>query len=177
MTHPSFRFGPALLFCPADRPDRFEKAVERADAVILDLEDAVAADAKHDARLALVESTLDPERVIVRLNAASSADFAEDLHSWRGGALGPAHTLRQSAFLRGSNRSRRVRGLLYAGGSSVPGIGLPMCLIGAENVLKRVRGDRSSGPLPEPPAGGSAAAPRPVPPTAIAAHALDRNRG
>ena len=64
-----------------------------------------------------------------------------------GGALGPAHTLRQSAFLRGTNRSRRVHGLLYAGGSSVPGIGLPMCLISAENVLKRVRGDRSSGPL------------------------------
>ena len=26
MTHPPFRFGPALLFCPADRPDRFAKA-------------------------------------------------------------------------------------------------------------------------------------------------------
>ena len=34
--------GPALLFCPADRPERFGKALERADAVILDLEDAVA---------------------------------------------------------------------------------------------------------------------------------------
>ena len=32
----------------------------------------------------------------------------------------------------------------------MPGIGLPMCLISAENVLKRVRGDRSSGPLDEP---------------------------
>ena len=89
------------------------------------------------------------ERIVVR-RTVGPADFAEDLHSWRGGALGPAHTLRQSAFLRGSNRSRRVHGLFYAGGSSVPGIGLPMCLIGAENVLKRVRGDRSSGPLPEP---------------------------
>ena len=60
MTHPPFRFGPALLFCPADRPDRFEKAAERADAVILDLEDAVAEDAKHTARLALVATKLDP---------------------------------------------------------------------------------------------------------------------
>jgi len=58
MTHPPFRFGPALLFCPADRPDRFEKAAERADAVILDLEDAVADDAKRAARVALVGSTL-----------------------------------------------------------------------------------------------------------------------
>jgi phytoene dehydrogenase-like protein len=83
------------------------------------------------------------------------ADFAEDLNSWQGGALGPAHTLRQSAFLRGSNRSRRVDGLYYAGGSSVPGIGLPMCLISAENVLKRVRGDHSAGPVAEPEASGA----------------------
>ena len=86
------------------------------------------------------------------------ADFADDLHSWSGGALGPAHTLRQSAFLRGTNRSRRVDGLYYAGGSSVPGIGLPMCLISAENVLKRVRGDRSTGPLSEPEPGTAPAA-------------------
>jgi citrate lyase subunit beta/citryl-CoA lyase len=79
MTHPTFRFGPALLFCPADRPDRFEKALDRADAVILDLEDAVADDAKHAARLALLAHPLDPERVIVRVNPASSVHFADDL--------------------------------------------------------------------------------------------------
>ena len=42
----SFTLGPALLFCPADRPERFATAVARADAVILDLEDAVAPGAK-----------------------------------------------------------------------------------------------------------------------------------
>lgn len=79
MMHPAFRFGPALLFCPADRPDRFAKALDRADAVILDLEDAVAADAKHAARLALLGTPLDPERVIVRVNPASSPAFGDDL--------------------------------------------------------------------------------------------------
>ncbi|HEU0180778.1 MAG TPA: CoA ester lyase [Agromyces mariniharenae] len=79
MTHPPFRFGPALLFCPADRPDRYAKAAERADAVILDLEDAVADADKRAARLALVESRLDPERVIVRVNPAGGPDFADDL--------------------------------------------------------------------------------------------------
>lgn len=88
-------------------------------------------------------------RITVR-RTVGPGDFAEDLHSWRGNALGPAHTLRQSAFLRGSQRSRRVEGLYYAGGSTVPGVGLPMCLISAENVLKLVRGDRSDGPLPVP---------------------------
>jgi phytoene desaturase len=108
------------------------------------------------------------ERTVVR-RTVGPADFADDLNSWRGGALGPAHTLRQSAFLRGTNRSRRVRGLLYAGGSSVPGIGLPMCLISAENVAKRVRGDRSAGPLAEPEL-QLAADPQPVldPQTALA---------
>ncbi|HKU04248.1 MAG TPA: CoA ester lyase, partial [Arthrobacter sp.] len=38
----TFVMGPALLFCPADRPERYQKAAARADAVILDLEDAVA---------------------------------------------------------------------------------------------------------------------------------------
>jgi len=101
------------------------------------------------ARIATATGTADLSSRIVVRRTVGPADFAADLNSWRGGALGPAHTLRQSAFLRGSNRSRRVRGLLYAGGSSVPGVGLPMCLISAENVVKRVRGDRSYGPLPE----------------------------
>ncbi len=88
-------------------------------------------------------------RVVVR-RTVGPADFARDLHSWRGSALGPGHTLRQSAFLRGRIRSRRVHGLLYAGATTIPGIGLPMCLISAELVAKAVRGDRSSAPLPEP---------------------------
>ncbi|HCS62158.1 MAG TPA: CoA ester lyase [Microbacterium sp.] len=75
----TFDLGPALLFCPADRPERFDKAFERADAVILDLEDAVAPDAKADARDNILASSLNPERVIVRLNALDTDDFADDL--------------------------------------------------------------------------------------------------
>ena len=71
--------GPAILFCPADRPDRYEKAVERADAVILDLEDAVSADAKDFAREAVAVSQLDPARTMVRVNSVDTADFAADL--------------------------------------------------------------------------------------------------
>lgn len=78
--HPRLTSGPALLFCPADRPERFAKAAERADAVILDLEDAVTAEAKAVARGAVIESELDPDRVIVRINPLGSdaaiADFA-----------------------------------------------------------------------------------------------------
>jgi phytoene dehydrogenase-like protein len=56
----------------------------------------------------------------------------------------------QSAVFRPRNASRKVDGLLYAGADVLPGIGLPMCLISAELVLKRVRGDDGAGRLPEP---------------------------
>lgn len=88
------------------------------------------------------------QRVVVR-RTIGPGDFARDLSAWSGGALGPAHVLRQSAFFRAGNASRKISGLLYAGAGTIPGIGLPMCLISAELVLKRVRGDRSTQPLAE----------------------------
>ncbi len=93
-------------------------------------------------------------RVRVRRTIAP-ADFESDLGAWRGGALGLAHTLRQSAVFRPRNASRRVDGLLYAGTSVLPGIGLPMCLISAELVAKRLRGDTSAARLAEPAAAGA----------------------
>ncbi|MFK4805254.1 HpcH/HpaI aldolase/citrate lyase family protein [Microbacterium sp. ZW CA_36] len=75
----SFDLGPALLFCPADRPERYAKAFDRADAVILDLEDAVAPADKTAARGHLIESELDPARVIVRVNPPETDAFAADL--------------------------------------------------------------------------------------------------
>ncbi|MEO8906733.1 MAG: aldolase/citrate lyase family protein [Microbacteriaceae bacterium] len=83
MTTAAFALGPALLFCPADRPDRFQKALDRADAVILDLEDAVAAADRPAARIAVSESRLERSRVIVRINPADSAEIAEDLGAVR----------------------------------------------------------------------------------------------
>lgn len=75
----AFDLGPALLFCPADRPERFHTALERADAVILDLEDAVLPEAKAAARENLIAADIEPGRVIVRVNAPSSEHFAPDL--------------------------------------------------------------------------------------------------
>ncbi|MCX7521290.1 CoA ester lyase [Microbacterium sp. STN6] len=74
----AFELGPALLFCPADRPDRYEKAAARADAVILDLEDAVTPDARPAAREALRRHPLDASRTIVRLNELGTNDSRAD---------------------------------------------------------------------------------------------------
>jgi phytoene desaturase len=89
------------------------------------------------------------ERIVVR-RTVGPADFLNDLNSWQGSALGPAHTLRQSAFFRARGVSKKVEGLYYAGSSTTPGVGLPMCLISAELVVKRLRGDTSTTALAEP---------------------------
>lgn len=67
------------LFVPGDRPERFSKAWDSAaDAVILDLEDAVQPERKDLAREA-VGQWLRPERPVwIRCNAADSAWFAAD---------------------------------------------------------------------------------------------------
>jgi len=70
----------SYLFVPGNRPDRFEKAWQsRADAVILDLEDAVQSAHKDLAREA-VASWLSPARpVYVRINGAGTPWFERDL--------------------------------------------------------------------------------------------------
>jgi len=88
-------------------------------------------------------------RIVVR-RTVGPGDFLDDLNSWRGTALGPAHILSQSAMFRSGNKSAKLEGLFYVGGSTIPGIGLPMCLISAEVLLKRLRGDTSTEALPEP---------------------------
>ncbi|MDN5583191.1 MAG: phytoene desaturase family protein [Mycobacteriaceae bacterium] len=77
-------------------------------------------------------------RIVVR-RTLGPADFAERYNSWHGWAFGLAHTLTQSAFMRGTNRSRAVSNLYYAGATTTPGVGVPMCLISAENVATRLR--------------------------------------
>jgi citrate lyase subunit beta/citryl-CoA lyase len=70
--------GAGWLFCPADRPERYAKAAALADVVILDLEDAVAAPAKAAAREAIRRSALDPDRAVIRINAAGTPDHDLD---------------------------------------------------------------------------------------------------
>jgi citrate lyase subunit beta/citryl-CoA lyase len=73
--------GPAWLFCPADRPDRYAKAAAVADVVILDLEDGVAAADKAGARHSLQEQLLEPARTVVRVNPVGAPDHALDLEA------------------------------------------------------------------------------------------------
>lgn len=70
----------SYLFVPADRPERYAKArASGAGAVIVDLEDAVAPAAKKGARDALAGALDEAAPMIVRVNAAGSAWFDDDL--------------------------------------------------------------------------------------------------
>jgi citrate lyase subunit beta/citryl-CoA lyase len=95
--------GPAWLFCPADRPERFGKAAA-ADVVILDLEDGVAAKDRDAAREALMATPLDPTRTVVRVNPASTADHGRDLEVL-------ARTSYQTVMLAKTESAEQVRAL------------------------------------------------------------------
>ncbi|TDD92577.1 CoA ester lyase [Actinomadura darangshiensis] len=68
------------LYVPGDRPDRIGKALASdADAVIIDLEDAVAPAAKHDARRGVLAALADGRTAHVRINAPATPDGADDI--------------------------------------------------------------------------------------------------
>ena len=72
----------SLLFVPGDRPERFAKAVASgADALILDLEDSVAPEAKPAARAAVAAWLADrgAARCFVRINPLDSGEIEADL--------------------------------------------------------------------------------------------------
>ncbi len=75
----------AVLFFPADRPDRYAKALATgADAVCIDLEDAVGPGAKDEARAAAVALLAQPAPEatrLVRMNAPGSAEGDADLEA------------------------------------------------------------------------------------------------
>jgi citrate lyase subunit beta/citryl-CoA lyase len=70
----------SYLFVPGNRPDRFDKAcASGADAVIVDLEDAVPPAEKSRARAAL-EGWVNPAKpVVVRINGVDTEWFRDDL--------------------------------------------------------------------------------------------------
>ncbi|UOK73303.1 HpcH/HpaI aldolase/citrate lyase family protein [Ancylobacter polymorphus] len=69
----------APLFVPANRPERFAKAASSgADAIILDLEDAVPADAKGEAR-GLLRADFSDCPIMVRINAIGTAWHLDDV--------------------------------------------------------------------------------------------------
>jgi phytoene desaturase len=82
----------------------------------------------------LAENTgVDLRDRIVFEESFSVSEFADRYNSMQGTALGMAHTLRQTAFLRPPHRSKEVDGLYFTGSYTTPGIGVPMCLVSGQH--------------------------------------------
>jgi len=65
-------------------------------------------------------------------------DFTTDYNSFKGNAYGLANTLMQTAVLKPACRSIKIKNLFYTGQLTVPGPGVPPCLISGEVVSKEV---------------------------------------
>jgi len=80
----------SLLFVPGDRPERMEKALcLGADALILDLEDAVTAETRPQAReqvAAFLRGATRTARLFVRVNPIDGGDIDLDLKAIAGAA-------------------------------------------------------------------------------------------
>jgi len=59
-------------------------------------------------------------------------DFCKDYNAYKGNAYGLANTLRQTAILKPSIRSKKINNLYYSGQLTVPGPGVPPSLISGQ---------------------------------------------
>ena len=75
---------------------------------------------------------------IIYKKSYSVSNFVEDYNSFKGNAYGLANILKQTAVLRPSCKSIKIKNLFYTGQLTVPGPGVPPSLISGEVVSKEV---------------------------------------
>lgn len=145
----------SVLFVPASRPDRFQKALNSgADAVIFDLEDGTAADQKVAARQEVakfLKSTVaspGTAATLVRINAQGSAWFDEEL-AWLPSVVGSAAAVVVPKVERAADIERvaavsadrgvipmleTARGILHAPEILSARAGIPAAIFGGEDL-------------------------------------------
>lgn len=128
---------------PAGYENLFVLVPIQADPTITDKQANHYAD-KYLEQIEQMTGITDLRQRIVYKKIYGPQYFANELHSWQASLLGMSHKLSQSALFRPHVHSKKVSNLYYVGANSMPGIGLPMCLIGAELVYKQLAGDDSS---------------------------------
>ncbi len=75
---------------------------------------------------------------VIYKKSFSTSDFISEYHSFKGNAYGLANTLLQTAVLKPSCRSKKVKNLFYTGQLTIPGPGVPPSLISGEVVAGEV---------------------------------------
>jgi phytoene desaturase len=79
---------------------------------------------------------------IVYKRSYAYSDFVSDYNAFKGNAYGLANTLMQTAILKPSCRSKKVKNLYYTGQLTVPGPGVPPSLISGEVVAKLINAEQ-----------------------------------
>ena len=77
------------------------------------------------------------DHVIVK-KSYSLNEFVDDYNSFKGNAYGLANTLFQTANLKPSLKSKKVKNLFFTGQLTVPGPGIPPTIISGQVVAKQV---------------------------------------
>jgi phytoene desaturase len=75
---------------------------------------------------------------VVYKRSYAHKDFIADYHAFKGNAYGLANTLLQTAILKPSLKSKKVKNLFYTGQLTVPGPGVPPSLISGQVVAREV---------------------------------------
>lgn len=75
---------------------------------------------------------------VVYIRSYAHSDFQADYHAFRGNAYGLANTLRQTAILKPSIKSKKINNLYYTGQLTVPGPGVPPSLISGRVVAEEI---------------------------------------
>lgn len=78
---------------------------------------------------------------IVAQRSFAHKDFIEDYHSFKGNAYGLANTLMQTAILKPSLKSKKLKNLYFTGQLTVPGPGVPPTIISGEVVAREITRD------------------------------------
>ncbi len=87
----------------------------------------------------LVGESIQDHIIVKRLFSVN--DFKNEYNSYKGTALGMAHTLNQTAVFRPAHKSKKVKGLYYTGQYAHPGVGVPIVVISSQIVSKLIRED------------------------------------
>lgn len=134
---------------PKDHENVFILMPIPADISLTDVQQNKLADVAIDA-FAKASGINDLKARVTTRMIFGPRDFGLKFNAWQYNAFGgESHLLRQSVLFRTPNKSKKLKDLYYVGAGTVPGIGLPMCLISAQLTYKKIINSQQPGPLKE----------------------------
>ena len=78
---------------------------------------------------------------IIYKKVYTQSDFTKDFNAHKGNALGLAHTLGQSVFLRPQMRSKKIKNMYYVGQFTQPGVGVPTTMLSGKYIKQIIKKD------------------------------------